>query len=278
VTRAERGFRISLESARRIAAALNIEFDQLSIPDEPAVGLTRTRPDPFGVRWIIHGDQFAINRKVHSSDRRAATDPLRQQLQTAIRKMAAELAESAARLSNSRTWNRLSAAAEAFCATVSGDPLSMPERLGEAYALRLRLGRFLETDTRIRGERLALDDPLDPDIHGLLVDVVQTAAPWLRGFPTIAAWDDAAAQALVPADLFKPAGDFTRIAHGQQIISDRDAAEMKLLVEGAGADHYQGQKAGNRAVGGAKNLLLVVATSLATFFPEQSLRILLIVL
>jgi hypothetical protein len=92
---------------------------------------------------------------------------------------------------------------------------------------------------------------------------VRTAAPWLRGFPTVATWDDAAGRALVRADLFQPARDFTRIARTQRTISERDAAEMELLAEAADVGDYQGQKAGNRTVGSAKNLLIAAAGTIA---------------
>ena len=125
---------------------------------------------------------------------------MRQQLQVAIREFAATLADRAKRLSNSPLWGDLPATAAAFHAVVDGDPLRMPEQLGIAYARLLRLGRFLETNSRVRDDPMQEHDPLDPDIHGLLTDLVRTAAPWLRGFPTVAAWDDAAGKALVRAE------------------------------------------------------------------------------
>ena len=114
-------------------------------------------------------------------------------------------------------------------------------------------------------DSVAFDDPLDADIHGLLTDLVQTAAPWLRGFPTVAAWDDAAGKALVRADLFQPAREFARKARAQQAISEHDADEMELLADAADASDYQGQKAGNRAVASSKNLMFATSGTFAAF-------------
>jgi hypothetical protein len=139
----------------------------------------------------------------------------------------------------------------------------MPERLGDAYVLLLRLGRFLETDVRMQGDREGADDRLEPAIHGILTDLVRTAAPWLRGFPTVAAWDDAAGHALVRTDLFGSARAFTRIARRHQTISERDADQMELLAETTDFDDYQGTKSGNRTVGGAKNLMIAAAGTIA---------------
>jgi hypothetical protein len=143
------------------------------------------------------------------------------------------------------------------------NPVEVPDRLGEVYALSLELGGFLETDSLVRDAKGAMDDPLDPDIHRLLRNLVQIAASWLRGFPTVVGWDDAAGKALVQAALFQPARDFTRIARAQQAISERDAGEMELLGDAASADGYQGRKAGIRAVSSAKNLLLEMAAIFA---------------
>jgi len=230
-----------------------------------AATIAQAERDPAGALWVVQGDQLTIDRTARPTDATAAADKLRQQLQAAIRDFAAELTVAAARLSNTRTWGSLSATAAAFQAAVEGDPLLMPERLGEAYARLLRLGRFLETDIRVRSDRMSNDDPLDADIHGLLTDLVRTAAPWLRGFPTVAAWDDEAGKALVRPELFQPAREFTRIAGNKLAIRKEDADEVDLLAEAADATDFQGQKAGNRAVGHAKNLLLVAAGVFATF-------------
>ncbi|GEM_PF-6596284 len=227
--------------------------------------IEHAKRDPAGPHWVATSREFVIGRTARASDEAAAMDTQRQQLQIAICGMAAELADSAKRLVNTRTWGRLSRTAASFYAVVAADPLALSQRLGEAYPLLLRLGRFLETDIRVQHDNMSIDDPLDVDIYGLLIDLVRTAAPWLRGFPTIAAWDDAAGKQLVRVDLFQPAHEFTRIARAQEAISERDAIEMDLLGETADASDYQGQKAGNRFVGGAQNLMLAAAEVVATF-------------
>jgi Leucine-rich repeat (LRR) protein len=234
-----------------------------------AVITARAKPDPAGGRWVAQNDQFAKDRTARATDERAAADPLRQQLQIKIHNFSIDLTDRAKRLANSQTWSGISTTAAAFGAVTNGDPLEVVEKLGDAYALLLRLGRFLETDIRIQRDPARSDEPLDPDIHGLLTDLVRTAAPWLRGFPTVAAWDDAAGKALVRADLFQPARDFIRIARQKQGISERDAAEVEVLADASAREGYQGQKAGTRAVGDAKNLMLVMAETFAAFLSES---------
>jgi len=215
---------------------------------------------PEGATWIIEGtDRFDIDRESLPDDARMASEPLQQQLQSAIRLRAQELAEVSKRLANSMTWGALPSSAEQLHTLIQGGPSTIPDKLGELYACTLRLGRFLETDIRVQGDAAAWDEPLDPDIHGLLTDVVRTVAPWLRRFPTVVAWDDASGKMLNRIDLIPAAREFTRVARDQEIITERAASEVMTLLEAANNDSFIGQKSGNRAAATAKNLLLVAA-------------------
>jgi Leucine-rich repeat (LRR) protein len=250
-------------SDRHAAAREELRKAFIAARDEKSAEIVgRAKREPAGGNWVVDAerDQFVLDRSVRPTDRRAASDPLRTQLQRAIRDAAAELRRTAGRVANSLTWSGLPVAAEGFHAIVDRQPAELPEWLGEAYALMLRLGRFLDTDRRVRADRGLADDPLDPDIHGALTDLVQLAAPWLRGFPTVASWDDAAGRTLVRAELFQPARDFARTARAEDTIAERDAAEIELLAETADSVDFLGQKAGNRLVGDAWNLLLALAS------------------
>ncbi len=189
--------------------------------------------------------------------------------------MAAKLAASAKRLENTSVWADLASTAAAFRDIVAGDPLAMPSKLGAAYPLMLRLGGFLETDVRVQRDPLATDDPLAPDIHGLLTTLVQLAAPWLRGFPTVAKWDDEAGKALVRQDSYQPAREFVRRAGDKQGIPERDREDFRVLAAAVEGTAYQGQKSRNRMFGWAMNLLAVGATffsgAVASDFAGQSL-------
>jgi len=196
------------------------------------VPVLTAKPDPTFESWVPENDgRLVRDHSARNTDRRAAADPLRQQLQSAITRAAAALVHPAERLKNSATWGQISANATQFQALMATDPAQMPQHLGEAYDQMLRLGRFLETDLRVQRDPNAPDDPLPPDIHGLLTDIVRIAAPWLRGFPTIAAWDDAAGKLLLREDLFQSARTFTRIARANRIISEPNAADLSAAAD-----------------------------------------------
>ncbi len=243
-------------------AALRAAF-QAARDEKAARILAKAKPDPAGGQWVIENDQFVLDRSTRTTDQRAAKDPLRQQLQAAILRHAADLAERGKRVGNTRTWGRLGEAAGLFHAALQGEPREVLHRLGDAYASLLELGSFLETDIRLQNDPARFDEPLDADIHGVLSNLVRTAAPWLRGFPTVAHWDDEAGKALLRADLFQPARDFIRINREQHAIPKRDADEIAALAATGETEGFQGHKAGTRAVGHATNLLLAEATAVA---------------
>jgi hypothetical protein len=227
--------------------------------------LRRATPDPAGPRWVAPADEFVIDRAVAPSDEAAVAAPMQRQLQAAVARHAEALAGAAKRLSNSPTFGDMVVAASALRTLPACDPRELAARLGEAYALSLELGGFLEADASLRADPAANEPPLDPDIYRRLRTLVQTAAPWLRAFPSVAKSDDEAGKALVRPPLFAPARDFFRTARAQQAISAKDAAEMETLAKVADTSGYLRQKAGNRAIGGAKNLMLAAGALLAAY-------------
>lgn len=241
--------------------------------ERSAASVKRAKPDPAGLRWIPQGDQFVIDHSFKQSDRRAAADPIRRQLQAAIRNNADELTERSGRLHNDSVWKSVPDTAREFGIVVRLPPEAFLGRLGDAYALLLRLGRFLDTDRRINSDRSQMHEPLPPDVHGLLSDLVRLAAPWLRGFPTVATMDDAAGKTLVRLDLMPPALEFVEIVRREEAISIADArtlADLASISEGA---DFLSQKAGARAIGSVKNLLVSAAVIVAAEPNERKLLV-----
>ena len=227
--------------------------------------LGRARPDPAGPRWVPAAETFAIDRAVTSSDEVTAAAPMQRQLQAAVARYAEALAEAAERLSNSRTFGEMAAAAAALRALAAVDPQELAAGLGEAYVLSLELGGFLEADANLRADPDVHEPPLAPDIHHKLKTLVQTAAPWLRAFPSIAKWDDEAGKALARPILLAPAYDFFRRARAADAISAEDATEMQTLAKAGEESGFLRQKAGILAVAGAKNLMLAAGALVAAY-------------
>ena len=60
------------------------------------------KPDPAGPNWVVSGDQLVIDRGVRPSDRDAAGDPVRQQFQTEIARLAGLIALQTLHLDNTQ--------------------------------------------------------------------------------------------------------------------------------------------------------------------------------
>ncbi len=228
-----------------------------------SAALARAKPHPAGTKWVEQGSQLVMDRTARPSDQRAAADPLQQQLQTASRDMAARLAGATSRDSNSFLLDSLSVAATAFSKLLDCPPPEMATRVASAYALSVELGQVLETDARILDGEPANDPPLDPVIRGMLTNLVRIAAPWLRGFPTVVALDDKAGSFHGEQKLLQPSLKLIQLALDQELIPAQDATEILCLARAADPRGYQGQKAGNLAVGHVTNLLLKAACMFA---------------
>src|ERR1700730_11328893 len=85
--------------------------------------IRKAKQDPAGGTWVAHEDQFVLDRTVRLTDKRAAANPIQQQLQFAIRFIVEDLARRAMRLSNSQRWGDIATAANAFRAVACLDPL-----------------------------------------------------------------------------------------------------------------------------------------------------------
>lgn len=107
--------------------------------------IARAPVNPAAGPWVVadNNERFVHDPTATASDASAAANPLHQQLQQAIRGMAADLAEATgdaaarSRFGNSPTWKRLPAVAGDFRALVEREPPEIPPRLGEAYGLML---------------------------------------------------------------------------------------------------------------------------------------------
>jgi hypothetical protein len=234
--------------------------------------LANAELDPAGPRFVPTDDgRLTRERGVSPSDLRAADDPLLRQMQLIIANYAAELERASARLRNREVWRGLSGTAGNLRAIVALEPAEVVRELGLAYANLLRLGRYLESDGRLRADPSANDDPLDAEIHGALTDLVRTAAPWLRGFPTVARWDDEAGKLLARPRLESARG-IAEAAQRSGAVAGSDAAEAAILTETAQGSGYLAEKAGRRLVGWARNLIVVGALFCADVAKDAIVR------
>jgi hypothetical protein len=217
--------------------------------------LSNVNQEPVGARWVERAENIAMDPAGDESDAEAAARPVMQQLHAGIVRSAKQFLPLAIRLDNSPGWQGISAAAKELLENVDCDTGSVHFKLGFIYEAALALASFIEQDNRFQREPDAVGSPLDPEVRRSLGHLVGTAAPWLRGFPTINALDDAAGEFLTKNELLGPSAEVLDAARSIKLISAEDAVRVAVLMGAAERGEFQGKKASTRVVGSTRNLL-----------------------
>jgi hypothetical protein len=173
-------------------------------------------------------------------------------------------------LDNALGWNGIAAASQRFLNGVRRPVEEVPGQLGSIYSAILELGSFLEQDSMLRQGAGYAADPLDPEVQRDLIDLVRTAAPWLRQFPTVRDLDDQAGAFLTREELINPGAALIRKARELALVSSDDAAAVTGLLDAARRGELQGHKARTRSAHSIRNLLYVSAGLLSGFFADAT--------
>jgi transcriptional regulator with XRE-family HTH domain len=261
-----------LDTVMKIADALEVPLTEIApfvelLGEEEAWkgSLVKLEQERLGAHWVANHDRFSIDPRGAADDLAAIQDNVVRQLHDSISQKALGFASTAKRLDNAVGWHGIASASERFAASVSRPIDEIPDHLGSAYSAILELGSFLELDGRLRASKDHSADPLEPEVHRSLSDLIRTAAPWLRRFPTIRDLDDDTAAFLSQSDVLRPSATLVAIATDQKLISAEDAAALTGLVEAARRGEFQGQKARTRGIFSVRNLLYASATLVAGF-------------
>jgi formylglycine-generating enzyme required for sulfatase activity len=219
-----------------------------------------------GILWIEKGGQLTIGSLGANPDHAFAREPLCHQLRDGVVRKSRNFAAIANRLDNAIGWNGIGKAAERFATQVDCGVEALPERLGFIYDAILELGSFLELDARLRHSPSSAADPLDPEVRRVFTDLIRTAAPWLRRFPTICELDDDLGAFLVSSELLDAAEAVVPIASREELVSTSDAELIHALANTARRGDFQGRKAGTRTVHSVRNLVVLGTSLLATVY------------
>jgi transcriptional regulator with XRE-family HTH domain len=235
----------------------------------------------LGARWVEERGHFVIDPAGAETDVAAANDGIVRQLHGSVRQKAGSFSEISKRLDNAIGWNGIAAASQRFLGGVQRPTEDIPAHLGSIYSAILELGSFLDQDLKLQAVSSSAADPLDPEVHRALSDLIRTTAPWLRRFPTVRELDDESGAFLTDKNLLNPGADLIQIARDRNLVSRLDADAIMGLLNAARRGEFQGQKANTRSVFSIRNLVFVSASLLATFlsgalasnFSEKSLLI-----
>ncbi len=221
---------------------------------------------PLGNRWTLRNDHFRIDPRGDESDIAAAREPVTRQLYQAIQRKAEAFAKLCAGGDDRHGWSGLEAAVARFHEEVSRDIDEIPEFIASVYDATVELGSFLDLDNAIRAAKNTNASPLDPEVRRAFSDLIRTAAPWVRGFPTARELDDQTGAFLARTDLFEPASRILAGASAQSLISDNDRDLILALLAAIEREGFVSHKAGVRGVQSVNNLTLKSLAFLAAFY------------
>ena len=199
------------------------------------------------------------------SDAAAAQETVVQQLHKGVVEKARQFHDISRRLDNTIGWHGIAAASHRFTEGVERPTTEVVAHLGSIYSAILELGSFLEQDAALQKGVRSSADPLDPEVHRALADLIRTAAPWLRQFPTVRELDDESAAFLTQKELLDPGATLIRSARDNAVVSSDDAAIIVGLIEAAQRGELQGLKAKTRGLLSIRNLLYASAVVVVGF-------------
>ena len=152
--------------------------------------------------FVVDGPRLTIKTGA-ADDAEAAADPAVARRHATVTEKLHDLVDIVGtRLDNQRAWRFLRRTAERALSASDHPTGKLPDVLVDLYDHTVSLGTYISQDDAIGGSPAANDAPLDPDIRRAIVDYLSTAAPWLRTFPSILAWDSARRDFLTRPELY----------------------------------------------------------------------------
>lgn len=256
-----------LDHARiQIEAAIRERFELESSTDW-LIPLLEAREEQPGPVWIPGTDQFDLDPGGSDDDMLAAADRMTGQLHGLNRKKAASFARDIARLGNSldRQWFDLVTAARDLSDVLNETAEDLTQQIAILWEASVRLASFLNLDKRYIETGSKDPDPLPPDIHRALDDLVGSVAPFARRFPSVRELDDERGAALANPSLFAPAVSLFAAAKAENLTSPDAAASMESMTQLAERGGVQADKARSYTIRGARGLISRSASYAAGF-------------
>lgn len=222
---------------------------------------------PLGSRWLERDGQLVIDPKGEQSDASAAQEPTTIQLHAILKLKSADFVTMCTDIDNRVGWSGFGQAINRFNSEISRNIQEIPLHITNVYDAAVVLGSYLELDNALNKNRLWTNmSPLEADVRRAFSDLVRTAAPWVRAFPTARKLDDQAGAFLSRKELFEPSSAVVETAGRQALISDADKDLLVALITATQKNDPLSHKAGVRGVKSTTSLVLKALGIIATFY------------
>ncbi len=134
------------------------------------------------------------------------------------------------------------------------------------YDATIEFASFLEFDNELRERFEGNVTPFYPTQRRAFEDLVRTAAPWIRRFPTACALDDETGAFLLRRDLYEPSHTVLEGAENAALISTEDKDLLRALLSAIERAGFPAQKAGTRGIQSTKSLIFKAVAVVAAFY------------
>jgi hypothetical protein len=229
--------------------------DNLSAPDWRTRASTLIQ-SPLGVHFEELDDYFEISTSGQKSDEEAAADRITRQLHEQIKRKSKELISRSSRLANTSEWQSLSEVSLRFDGLIQADTDFVAENVALVWAEIVSLGSFVEQDDSLRSSPESFASPLDADVRRPLVDLLQTAGPWIRRFPSARSLDEDHAAFHTPRHAVEPARELINAADEGAVIDVDDAQLLQDALRSNQTSGVQSLKARSWGILSVRNLVV----------------------
>ncbi len=227
----------------------------------------KLKQDTKGHVFTSSGTTLQIVRDASDQDSAAAADPIIRQLHEQAKKRAGQFLENVATSETVFGFEEILEAAGAFSAAIAGPTDEVAARISIVWDELVNLGSFLELDqSRREPNRLSNIPPLPEKTSRSLQQLVRSAAPFVRAFPTALVLDNSTGEFERRAEMLDAARTITIGAGDSAVLTESDRELLYRLLNAAGRGEFQGQKAETRSVLTARNLVYAAAILFGTNF------------
>ncbi len=211
--------------------------------------------------WVPQRDHFKISSRGEDADWSVASESPTVFEHSKLLERLRDFEGIANDVATRPGWESFESAHRTLKDAVDCPTQEIPEKLYLVYDATLAFASFLEFDNDLRRFRGNHERPLSAGESRKLVEIVRTAAPWIRRFPSARNKDEEAGQLLykITAESTATHLALANNAFDGGLIGEADRDLIRLLITALDRSGAPAEKAGLRGIFTVKNMIYAIA-------------------
>jgi len=248
-------------------AALAAEIERLRKSDpepiDPAIAgaVARVVHDPHGANVAIVEGQARIVGAASEGDIAAAQDPQTRQLHERTKVRAAAALSQAKRLHNQGGFGNIAENLDEFSKWIEGDTESVAQNISTVWELTVAIGTFIDRDDKAGSTPDDMTPKMDLAAREALDQLIVSAAPLVRRFPTAVANDEAYRAFKQPKEPVAPSMRLVLAGAGAQVIERETGQVLKIALEASEREGPQAEKSRSWSVPTVRKVVIAMFVS-----------------